>query len=281
MEMVMDQAALMEKYIGKAIEMAMEYGPRLLLAMLVLLIGLRVIKGVVSLMNNGFQAKDVDQTLRPFLTRTTDWALKFILFVSVASMIGVETTSLVALLGAGGLAIGLALQGTLTNFAGGVLILLFRPFKVGDLIEAQGYMGHVEVVSIIVTKIVTFDNKQVIIPNGSISNGSITNLSEKGFLRVDMKMGVAYNSDIRKAREVLMRVMEENDNVLKDPAPSVNVLDLGDSAIILAVRPFANTADYWSVRFDVMERGKRALDEAGIVIPFPQRDLHIVSGKLN
>lgn len=277
----MDQAAFIEKHMDKAVDLMMEFGPKLLLAIVLLFVGVRAINGLVGLLRRSFERRNVDPTLRPFLSSLVNWGLKLVLFISVASMIGVETTSMVAVLGGGGLAVGLALQGTLANFAGGVLILLFRPFKVGDLIDAQGYLGHVEAISIIVTKIVTLDNKQVIIPNGSISNGNITNLTEKGKLRVDLVMGIAYNSDIKKARAALMAVMQENPLVLNDPAPSVNVLELADSSINLAVRPYCDPAHYWDVYFQTLEQGKLALDEAGIVIPFPQRDLHIISGNVN
>jgi len=190
-------------------------------------------------------------------------------------MVGIQTTSFVAILGAAGLAVGLALQGTLGNFAGGVLILLFKPYKVGQLIEAQGHIGWVHEIQIFVTILTTPENKTVIIPNGAISNGNITNYSTLGKIRIDMVFGISYGSDIKKAKTVLENVMKEHPKALKDPAPFVGVLALGDSAVNLAVRPYSAPEDYWDVYFDVYEKGKIALDEASISIPFPQMDVHM------
>jgi small conductance mechanosensitive channel len=230
-------------------------------------------------LNRVFEKRNVDITLRPFLSNLINWVLKAMLFVSVAGMVGVETTSFVAIIGAAGLAVGLALQGTLANFAGGVLILLFKPYKVGDLIEAQGYFGEVKEIQIFITKIITPESKTVIIPNGVISNGSMMNYSEVGFLRVDLTIGISYDSDIKKAKDILMKVMEEDPKVLKDPAPLVAVSELADSSVNLAVRPHATPADYWDVYFGILEKGKIALDEAKITIPFPQRDVHLFEHK--
>ena len=262
-------------YIGKSIELVMEYAPKVLLALLVLIIGLSVIKSVVKFVSKMMKKQDIDATLRPFLESLLSWTLKAMLFISAASMVGIETTSFVAVLGAAGLAVGLALQGTLSNFAGGVLILIFRPYKVGDLIEAQGHLGYVTEIQIFVTILKTLDHKAVIIPNGAISNGDITNLTTLGKVRVEMVMGISYDSDIRKAKEILLGVMNKHPKVMKDPAPFVGVLELGDSSVNLAVRPHAHADDYWGVYFDIYEQGKIALDEAGITIPFPQLDLHV------
>lgn len=268
--------SLLEKYLHTAVELAAEYGPKLLLSIVVLLIGLRLIAWVNRLINVVFEKRGVDHTLRPFISNLLGWILKAVLFISVASMIGIETTSFVAIIGAAGLAIGLALQGTLANFAGGVLILLFKPYKVGDLIETQGHFGSVEEIQIFVTKILTPQNKTAIVPNGAISNGSLTNYSTEGKLRVDLTIGISYDSDIKKAREVLMSVMENDPKVLKDPAPMVGVSELADSSVNLAVRPWATPADYWDVYFGTLENCKEALDQAKITIPFPQRDVHMI-----
>lgn len=262
-------------YLEKGIGIVMERGPKILLAILVLIIGLRLIKLVVKLLNRGFQAKDLDPTLRPFISNLVNWTLKVLLFVSVAGMVGIQNTSFVAIIGAVGLAIGFALQGTLANFAGGVLILVFKPFKVGDLIDAQGYLGVVEEIEIFVTKILTPENRLVIIPNGALSNGSMTNLTAKGQVRVDLTIGIAYDEDVKLARTMLVEVMKNHPKVLQDPAPFVGVAELADSAINLAVRPWCDPADYWDVYFDILEAGKEALDKAGITIPFPQRDVHL------
>ncbi|MEM9687364.1 MAG: mechanosensitive ion channel domain-containing protein, partial [Bacteroidota bacterium] len=188
---------------------------------------------------------------------------------------GVKTASFAVIIGAAGLAIGLALQGSLSNFAGGVLIMVFRPFKIGDLVEAQGELGNVKEIQIFTTTLVTPDNKTAIIPNGALSNGNIVNYSAEGKIRVDLIVGISYGSDIKKAREVLMTVMEEDDKVLADPAPGVFVAELADSAVNLAVRPYTTVEDYWDVYFGILEKCKMALDAAQIEIPFPQRDVHI------
>ena len=203
------------------------------------------------------------------------WGLKALLFVSVIQMLGVATTSFVAVLGAAGLAVGLALQGTLANFAGGVLILLFKPYKVGDLIEAQGEFGSVKEIQIFTTVLLTPENKTAIVPNGAMANGNIINYSREGRIRVDLTVGISYDSDIRKAREVLLKVMADQPNVMKDPAPLVAVSNLNDSSVDLAVRPHCAPEHYWDVYFTTLEEGKLALDAAAITIPFPQRDVHI------
>lgn len=269
----------MNAYGDKAIGLIMEYGPKVILAIIVLFIGLRLVGMVSRMLERTFEKRNVDVTLRPFLSSLSSWILKAMLFISVASMVGVETTSFVAIIGAAGLAIGLALQGTLANFAGGVLVLIFKPFKVGDLIEAEGHFGEVKEIQIFITKIVTPESKTVIIPNGAISNGSLTNFTEVGYLRVDLTIGISYDSDIRKAKDILMEVMQDDPKVLKDPAPLVAVSELADSSVNLAVRPHATPADYWDVYFGILEKGKIALDEANISIPFPQRDVHVFEHK--
>ncbi len=268
-----------EKYYDQAVTLVMERGPKILLAILVLIIGLRLIKMVVRLINKGFESRNIDVTLRPFISNLINWVLKVLLIVTVADMIGIENTSFVAIIGAAGLAIGFALQGTLANFAGGVLILVFKPFKVGDLIEAQGHLGVVEEIEIFVTKILTPDNRLVIIPNGALSNGSLKNLTAKDKVRVDLTIGIAYDEDVKLARTKLLEVMNNHAKVIQDPAPFVGVAELADSAINLAIRPWCNPADYWDVYFDILEGSKDALDKAGITIPFPQRDVHLYDHK--
>ena len=260
----------------KISDFVVAYGVKFLMAILVLIIGLWLINRFVRVLNKGFAKKDLDETLRPFIANLIAWTLRILLIVSVASMIGIQTTSFIAVIGAAGLAIGLALQGTLANFAGGFLILVFKPFKAGDLIEAQGYLGVVEEIQIFVTKILTPGNRQVIIPNGVLSNGSIKNLTAKGQVRVDLVIGISYNSDIKKARDILIDVMKSQKQVLKDPEPFVGVLELADSSVNLAVRPWCHPDDYWDIYFNTTELGKLALDENGIVIPFPQHDVHMI-----
>lgn len=262
-------------YWDKAVDLTMERGPKIILAILVLLIGLRLIKFALKVLNKGFEARNLDPTLRPFISNLISWGLKVLLIVSVAGMIGIANTSFVAIIGAAGLAIGFALQGTLANFAGGVLILVFKPFKVGDLIDAQGYLGTVEEIEIFVTKILTPDNRLVILPNGALSNGSVKNLTAKNEIRVDLTVGIAYDEDIKTARKLLLEVMENHPKVLKEPAPLVALSELADSSVNLAVRPWCDPNDYWDVYFEVLEGAKDTLDKAGITIPFPQRDVHL------
>lgn len=268
----MDLTKLMDKGLG----MVMEYTPRVLLALVVLWIGLMVIRMIMKGMERGLEGRSMDLTLRRFLGSLVGWGLKALLFVSVIQMLGVATTSFVAVLGAAGLAIGLALQGTLANFAGGVLILLFKPYKVGDLVEAQGELGHVKEIQIFTTILLTPQNKTAIIPNGVMANGNIVNYTAAGRIRVDLSMGVSYASNIEQARQVLMKVMTDQPKVMTDPAPFVGVSGLGDSSVDLAVRPHCLPQDYWEVYFTTMEQGKLALDAAGIEIPFPQRDVHLI-----
>jgi len=263
-------------YTDKAIDYLLIHGPKLVGAILVLIIGLWIIARISKLIQKAFFKAKVDESLIPFLSILINMTLKVILIISVASMIGIATTSFIALLGAAGLAVGLALQGSLSNFAGGVMILLFKPYKIGDLIEAQGYRGVVEEIHIFVTKLRSPQNELIIIPNGAISNGSVKNYSETKERRIDCVFGISYNSDIKKAREILLEVMNSHEKVLKTPEAAVFVAELGDSSVNLAVRPWAKPEDYWAVYFYVYEEGKLALDKAGIVIPFPQRDVHLI-----
>jgi len=262
-------------YTDQALAFIREYGPSVLGALVVLILGLWLISWITKLTKRGFRKGNVDESLIPFLASLVNWTLKALLLISVASMVGIATTSFIAVIGAAGLAIGLALQGTLGNFAGGVMILLFKPYKIGDLIEAQGFLGVVEEIQIFVTKMRSPQNELIIIPNGAISNGSLQNYSETPHRRVDCTIGISYDSDIKQAREILMGVLSSHPKVLKDPEPAVTVANLGDSSVDLAVRPYVNPADYWDVYFYVYEEGKIALDKAGITIPFPQRDVHL------
>ena len=263
------------QYIEKAIELFMVYIPKLALALITLIIGLWIIRIFVKLAQKALTKSHADPTLIPFFSNLLSWGLKALLLISVASMVGIATTSFVAVLGAAGLAVGLALQGSLANFAGGVLVLMFKPYLVGDLIEAQGQLGVVKEVQIFNTILITPQNKRVIVPNGAMSNGSVVNYSAEGQLRVDLSIGIAYDSDIQKAKDVLLKMMQDNPQVLQDPAPMVGVETLADSSVNLAVRPWAKVADYWDVYFDTTEQAKKILDENGITIPFPQHDVHL------
>lgn len=261
----------MEEYIEKFQDIFVEYAPKVVTALLILIVGLFAIKIVVNsakkLMNKG----GVDITLQKFLGNLTGWALKILLFIVVISKLGVETTSFAAIIAAAGLAVGLALQGSLANFAGGVLIMIFKPFKIGDLIETQGEIGVVKEIEIFTTKLTGLSNKEIIIPNGALSNGNIVNYTTEGTRRVDLVIGVSYDADIKKTKEVLMNVLTSHPKVLKEPAPSVNVSELADSSVNFAVRPWSTSDDYWNVYFDITENVKIALDNAGIEIPYPHR----------
>ena len=268
----------MEELYMKGYELGLEYAPKLALAIITLLIGLWVIRGICKVLQASMERSKVDPTLVPFLNSLTSWSLKVLLFVSVASMIGIATTSFIAILGAAGLAVGLALQGSLANFAGGVLIMVFKPYKVGDLIETQGQLGVVKEVQIFNTIIIAPQNKQVIIPNGVVSNGPIVNYTVEGVIRVDLSIGIAYDADIAKAKSVIMAVMEKHEKVLSTPAPFVGVSEMADSSVNLAVRPQCKPEFYWDVFFDINEQMKIALDDNNITIPFPQRDVHLING---
>ena len=264
----------MQHYIDKIYDMALDYGPKVLLAVITLIVGLWIIKIILKAVNRGFEKSKMDESLRPFISSLLGWTLKLLLFISIASMVGIATTSFIAVMGAAGLAIGLALQGTLANFAGGAMILIFKPYKIGELIEAQGHLGVVKEIHIFVTILLSPENKTIIIPNGPMSNGDIVNYTREGLIRVNLTIGISYDSDIKEARKVLMALMENDKRVLKDPAPIVAVSELADSSINLAVRPWCDPADYWNVYFETLENGKLALDKAGITIPFPQTDVH-------
>ncbi len=267
----------MENYQGlidKALELILVYGPKIILAIIVLIVGLWIINRFTKMTRKVMTARNVNVSLVGFVSSLTNLGLKALLLISVAGMVGIQTTSFIAILGAAGLAVGLALQGTLANFAGGVMVLIFKPYQVGDVIQAQGHLGVVKEIHIFVTVLLSPESKTIIIPNGAISNGDITNFTTEGKIRVDMVFGISYDSDIKKAKDILMKIMTSHPKVMKDPAPFVGVKELADSSVNLAVRPFANPADYWTVYFDVYEAGKIALDEGGITIPFPQMDVH-------
>jgi len=240
-----------------------------------MIVGLKLVGWVVTLTDKGMKKKKLEATLRSFLRAMLSISLKIVLIITVISMIGVQTTSFIAIIGAAGLAIGLALQGSLGNFAGGVLIALFKPFVVGDMIDAQGYLGKVHELSIFNTVLKTPDNKTVIIPNGALSNGSIVNISTEKNRRVDMLFGIGYDDDIPKAEKILMDIVSSHKKVFKDPAPVVKLKELADSSVNFVVRPWAKGADYWDVYFDITREVKMRFDKEGVSIPYPQTDVHV------
>jgi len=261
--------------VGKITDLVIEYGPKLIGAVVLWIVGSWVIKMITKGFGRLLEKRNTDPSLTPFLKSIVNTLLKVMLAITVLGMVGIEMTSFIAILGAAGLAVGMALSGTLQNFAGGVMLLIFKPFKVGELIESQGHLGVVKEIQIFVTILLSPENKTIIIPNGPVSNGDIVNYTKEGKIRVDLTIGISYDSDIKAAKKVLMDVMTAHPKVMKDPAPFVGVSELADSAINLAVRPHANPDHYWDVYFDIYEQSKEALDAAKITIPFPQMDVHV------
>jgi len=260
-------------------DLAMKYGLKLLLALLTLVIGLWIIKMILNAIGRNMEKRDVDATVRQFLRSLLSALLKIMLIIAVISMVGVEMTSFVAILAAAGFAIGMALSGTLQNFAGGVILIIFKPFKAGDFIDAQGYMGTVKEIQIFNTILKTPDNKTIIIPNGGLSTGSMTNFSTEPQRRVDFTFGIGYSDDIDKAKSVISGLIDTDSRILKDPAPFVAVSELADSSVNLVVRVWADAGNYWGIFFDMNENVKKAFDKEGISIPFPQTDVHVYNAK--
>jgi small conductance mechanosensitive channel len=274
MEDINQSSDQIQELLQTAYTLSLSYGPKLVLAIVTLIIGLWVINRFIRTLNNNLTSK-VDATLGQFVCSILSVILKVVLLISVASMVGIETTSFVAVLGAAGLAVGLALQGSLANFAGGVVILLFKPFKVGDLIEAQGYIGSVSEIQIFNTILKTGDNRVVIIPNGSLSSSSMVNINKETTRRVDLSFGIGYGDDIDQAKSLLQSLASHDARVLKDPAPVFVVAELADSSVNFTVRLWVNTSDYWGVFFDMQEGVKKAFDAHGISIPYPQQDVYM------
>jgi small conductance mechanosensitive channel len=274
-ETLQTEVQTINKIYDVGIELALGYGPKLLLAIVVLFLGIWLIKGVLKVLDKALESSKVEPTLRKFLGSICSAILKIMLLIVFASMIGVETASLIAVLGAAGLAIGLALQGSLANFAGGVLILLFKPFKVNDVIEAQGFVGRVVEIQIFNTILRTLDNQKIIIPNGVLSNNSVKNLFCEATRRVDLTFGVAYKDDIDKVRATIQSVLDQESRILTDLGVEIYVSAHADSSINFLTRVWVNSDDYWGVHFNLIEQVKKAFDKNGITIPFPQRDVYV------
>lgn len=259
----------MNYWTEKGYDLIVDFGPKLIGAILIWIIGGFIVKLIVKAAKRLMQKSTYDESLQKFLLNLIKWALKIILVVVVLSVVGVATASFAAILASVGLAIGLALQGSLGNFAGGVLIMIFKPFKIGDLIEAQGEIGVVKEIEIFTTKLVDVSNREIILPNGNLSNGTVINYTTEGTRRVDLVFGIGYDEDIKTAKDVLMSVLKSHPLVLTSVEPTVDVLELADSSVNFAVRPWCKTEDYWTVYFDITENTKIALDKAGIEIPYP------------
>ena len=253
----------------------MVWAPKVLLAILILVAGIIIINAFGRFLKKFMNSRNVDTTLVPFLTGLIKTLLKVMLIISVVDIVGMKTTSFVAVLGALGLAVGLALQGSLSNFAGGVLIMIFKPFKVGDYIEAQGHGGTVKEIQIFNTVLTTPDNVRVVLPNGATSSGSVKNYSEEEDRRIDMVFGISYNDDLNQARKVLMEMAEADQRILAEPAPFVAVKELADSSVNLMVRIWCKKEDYWAIFFDWQADVKMRFDREKISIPYPQSELHV------
>lgn len=264
-----------EKLLETGNELILTYGPRLIGALITLIVGWWIISIIRNTLRKRFEKRNMEPSLRGFLNSMIGITLKILLLVSVVGMMGVQMTSFIAILGAAGLAVGMALSGTLQNFAGGVIILLFKPFKVGDYIEAQGHSGSVNEIQIFNTILKTPDNKTIIIPNGGLSTGSMINYSTEPRRRVDFIFGIGYGDDVDKAKAVIQQLIDADNRILKDPEPFIAVSELADSSVNLVVRVWAEASNYWGIHFDMHEKVYKAFDKEGLNIPFPQMDVHV------
>ncbi len=255
------------------------WGIKIALAIAIFYVGRMVVAAVVNVAGKFMRARDMDEILVKFLSSILRWVLLLFVVIAALSQLGIDTTSLVALLGAAGLAIGLSLQSSLANFASGVMLIVFRPFTKGDFVEVAGTSGSVDNISIFTTTLTTPDNKEVIIPNGSVIGNNITNYSARPTRRVDMVFGIGYDDDIKKAKELLEQIVAADERVLAEPAPVVALGELADSSVNFLVRPWVKAEDYWGVLWDTTETVKLKFDEAGISIPYPQMDVHMDKGE--
>jgi small conductance mechanosensitive channel len=265
----------MNQVLARVWELTTIYGLKVIAAIVIFILGRWVAKGISKLFGRMMEKSKVDHTVRHFTVNMAYITLMAFVVLAALSQLGIQTTSFIAVLGAAGLAIGLALQGSLANFAAGFLMIIFRPIRVGDYIEGAGVAGIVEEVQIFTTTLVTPDNKTVIIPNAQLTSGNIVNWTLKGTRRVDLVMGIGYDDDIDKAKQIMRDVMAADDRILKEPAPQVALAELADSSVNFVVRPWVKAPDYWSVHSDTTEKIKKAFDANGISIPFPQRDVHV------
>ncbi|GJM33252.1 MAG: mechanosensitive ion channel protein [Saprospiraceae bacterium] len=262
--------------LDKISEMLIEYLPRVAGALLTLIIGFWIIGWLAGYLRKTLEKRNVDPTIRPFLVSIVSVGLKVLVLLSVANQFGIETTSFIAIFGALAFAIGLALQGSLGHFASGVLLLVFKPYKVGDLVEiGGGQTGTVQEIQVFNTILLTLDNKKILVPNGVVTSNVITNISGQGIIGVELTYGIGYNDSIDKAREIILKVGKECPYILDEPKQAVVVAELGDSSVNLATRPFANSENYWATFFYMQEHVKKEFDKGGVSIPFPQMDVHM------
>jgi len=265
----------LETYLNKIINWATTEGIRLIIGLLLLWIGWKLVKKVVNIMSKALKKRNIDPTVATFLEAFVEVVLKAIVIYTFLEYVGIKTTGIAALVASAGVAIGLALQGSLSNFAGGVIILLIRPFNVGDYIEGSGHSGRIEKIGMFYTHMTTSDNKLILVPNGNLANGSIVNYSAKELRRVDLTFGVGYEQDVVKVKRVLSNIVDAHDLILKTPEPFIALSAHGDSCVNFVVRAWVNNKDYWKVYFDLLEAAKIKFDEENISIPYPQMDLHI------
>ncbi len=257
------------------VQMVVDSGVTIVASIITLVLGLWIIKRIVNGANAYMEKREFDATLRPFLRDIINFGLKAMLIISVIGMLGVQMTSFIAVLGAAGLAVGLALQGSLSNFAGGVIVLIMKPYKVGEFIEIGGIMGTVKEIQIFYTVLLSPDNKTITLPNGNMANSNIINYSRQGTRRLDMRFGVSYGTDAEKVKQVLAEIAESDDRVLKDKEPLIRMVEMGDSSVDYNFRVWVNGADYWPMYYDFNERVYARFNEEGIGIPFPQMDVHL------
>ena len=269
----------MENLIPKVTEFLAIYGIKVVAAVVVFVVGRWVARALTNLVKKVMTKRKVDATLVSFAANLAYIGLLVFVIIAALGQLGIQTTSFIAVIGAAGLAIGLALQGSLSNFAAGFLMIIFRPFNVGDFIEGAGVAGTVEEIQIFTTTLKTPDNKTVIVPNASLTSGNIVNWTVKGTRRIDLVMGIGYDDDIDKAKKVMADVVAADERILKDPPPQIGLVELADSSVNFVVRPWVRIADYWPVHFDLTEKLKKAFDAEGITIPYPQRDVHVYEHK--
>lgn len=270
-----ENITVVNDYLNKLTDFGFDYGPKLIGGLLVLIVGLWATKFITKGIGRSLARTNIDQSLVPFLKSLTNIALKILVIITVMGMIGIEMTSFIALLGAAGLAVGMALSGTLQNFAGGVILLIFKPFKIGDYIEAQGFTGTVKEIGIFTTMLNTLDKKLVIIPNGPLSNGSLTNFSAEPLRRVDWKFGIAYGDRVEDFRKAMGELIAEDTRILTEPESFIGLSELGDSSVNFVVRVWVKGEDYWAVFFDMNEKFYMKAADYNLNIPFPQMDVHL------
>lgn len=272
---IVDGLSNAEQWLTNNSDLFIQYGVNIISALVILFIGNIIVKAVANSVSKVLQKKNMDRAVVEFIHGLVRYLLFVIVLIAALGRLGVQTASVVAVIGAAGLAVGLALQGSLSNFAAGVLIVAFRPFKSGDYVEIGGVAGSVDSIQIFQTVLTTPDNKMIVVPNGSVIGSPITNYSRHATRRIDLMIGVSYGSDLQKTKELLTRICESDDRILKEPGIKVGVHTLADSSVNFVVRPWVKTADYWNVYFDLMQAIKEGLDKEGIEIPFPQMDVHL------